>query len=144
MILGLRMMLCSLDAESVKRFAQPRKRAPIKGARQVVRCIGQKPAASEPVEEIEILLLHAFSVCFGCGFGEGRVRRTKRACIATQKGKTSDHSGIGAVRKQCCKQCVFLRASAIDIIDHELGAFLKRRIVHLLHGSYRGKAPPCA
>ena len=144
MVLGLRVMLRPLDAQALKRFAQLRKRAPIESTRQIVRCIGLEPAASERVEEVEILYLHAVGSCFGCGFGEGSVRRAKRACITTQDGKTSNHSGIGALRKQCRKQRVLPCARAIDIIDQELGDVLKSRIVHLLQGYYRGKAPPCA
>src|SRR3979411_1096754 len=110
-------MLRPLDAEALEHLAQPCKWAPIQGTGQVVGRVGQEPAASEPVEEIEILRLHALGICFGSGFGESRMRRAKRAGIATQKSKTSEHSVIGAARQQCRKQRIFLRTRAIDIVD---------------------------
>src|ERR1700745_1682742 len=124
-------MLRRLDTEALERLAQPRKWAPIERTGQVVGCVGQEPAASEPVEEIEILRLHALDICFGSGFGQSRMRRTKWACIAAYKSKTSEHSVIGAARKQCRKQCIFLRTRAIDTVDPAHGPFLQTVVVHL-------------
>src|SRR6266853_3314467 len=122
MVLGLRKTLRPLDTEALERLAQPCKWAPIQGTSQVVGCVGQEPAASEPVEEIEILRLHALGICFGSGFCESRVRRTKRACVASQKSKRAQHSVIRAARKQCRKQRIFLRTRAIDIVDRAHGS----------------------
>jgi hypothetical protein len=52
------------------------------------------------------------------------MRHTKRACIASQQSKTSEHSVIGAARKQCRQQRIFLRTRAIDIVDPAHGPFL--------------------
>src|SRR5207237_10846774 len=116
--------LRGFDTESLERLAQSRKWAPIEGTGQVIGCVRQEHAASEPVEEIEILRLHALGICFGSGFGESRMRRPKRAGIATQKSKTSEHSVIGAARQQCRKQRIFLRTRAIDIVERAHGPFL--------------------
>src|SRR5258708_16312208 len=58
-ILGLRMPCRCFNAELLESFAQPRKRASVERARQIVRSIRQEHALTEPGKQIEILSLRA-------------------------------------------------------------------------------------
>ena len=79
-VLRLDIALAALDAERLEIAAQPRQRALVQEAGQVVGAVGQQLAAPEPDEEIEILALRprSASVSRG-GFRQRRMREAERA-----------------------------------------------------------------
>jgi hypothetical protein len=100
-VLGLRMPATSFNTEMLKGFAQPRQRAPVERARQIVRCIWQQRAAlPKPGEQIKILPRRTCLIRSGRGLREIGVCGSERACVAAQQGQPFHHFAIGAARKQ--------------------------------------------
>ena len=90
----------SFNAEMLKGFAQPRQRASIERARQIVRRIWQQRALPKPGEQIKILPRRTCLIGSGRGLREIGVCGSERACVAAQQGQAFNHFAIGAARKQ--------------------------------------------
>src|SRR5258705_3360802 len=84
------------DAEMPKGIAQPRQRASVDGARQIVGRIRLQQATSEPDIQIEVLPLHAFLIHARRRLTERCMRQSERASVAAQQGQPFNHLGIGA------------------------------------------------
>src|SRR6266852_1188155 len=117
MILGLGLAGSPFDAELLQIRAQPRQRPLVQKTGEIVGPIGQKLAAPDADEEIEIFALDALDLAAAGGVRERGMRRSDRARIAAQAGEALEQAGIGGAREQSRQQRVFLRARGIDLVD---------------------------
>src|SRR5712664_1134528 len=140
-ILRLRMPVVPFNAEMLKGFAQPRQRASVERARQIMRCIRQQRALPEPGEQIKILTRRACLIGSGRGLREIRMCGSEQACVAAQQGHAFNHCAVRTARKQDRQKRILLRTGAIDLIDDAMVRNVGFALLHVQ--SYRGKALPC-
>src|SRR5690242_13317743 len=83
-ILGLMLVLDTLDAEHAEILAQARQRPLVEKTGEVVRAIGKQLAAADADEEIEEFTLDRLGARSARGFRERRVRKAERRVVAAQ------------------------------------------------------------
>ena len=118
MIFRLGLPFGTLDAPGLEICAQPRQRPLMQEAGQVVRSVGQKLAAPEADEEIEIFPLDALRIGLGCSRSKDVVGQRQRIAgfpAATEAGQAFQEIGIRAANQQRREQCVSARARRIDL-----------------------------
>ncbi len=120
-ILRLAVPFRALDAEPRETLAQPRQRALIKEACQVIRRVRQKLTSSDTNEQIEKLPLDALNARGGSAFRERGMRKAEWRWITTQRRKAHDEISAGSSPEQDREQCIFLRACTIDFVDFASG-----------------------
>ena len=100
--------------------AQPRQRALVQEAGEIVRAVGQQFAAAEPDEQVEVLALDALDRGFACGLRERGMRDAERRRVAAQAGETLQQLCVRRAPEQRGEQRVFLRARCGDIVGRWL------------------------
>ena len=117
MIFRLDVAFGALDAERREIVAQPRQRALVQEAGEIVRAVGQQFAAAEPDEEIEIFALDALDAGFAGGLRERGMRHAeRRRRRRASPARRSSSLASGARAEQRGEQRVFLRARRGDIV----------------------------
>ena len=94
--------------------AQPRQRALLQEAGEIIGAVGQQLAAADADEQIEELALDLFAVGLRRGVRQRDMGKAERARIAAQFGDALEHGGVGRARQQHRQQRVFLGAGEID------------------------------
>ena len=116
-ILGLAIALDALDAERAEIGAQPRQRALVQEAGQIVRRVGQQLAAAEPDEQVEVFALDALDGGLARGLRQRGMCDAERRRVAAQPARRSSSFASGARDQQRGQQRVFLRARRRDIVE---------------------------
>ena len=122
MIFGLGIAFGALDAERREIVAQPRQRALVQEAGEIVGPIGQQLAAAEPDEEIEIFALDALDLGFARGLGQRRMRDAKRRRIAAQTAPGRFSSFASGARASSVASSAYSCARAAAISSTSLAA----------------------
>ena len=116
-ILRLDLAFGALDAEHRQIVAQPRQRALVQKAGEIVGAVRQQLAAAEPDEQIEEFALDTLDRHRTGRFRQRRMRDAERADVAAQTGQPLQQRGVRRARQQGGEQRVFLRARDIDLVD---------------------------
>ena len=117
MILRLVIALDAFNTDHREIIPQACERTLVQEAGEIVRGVGQKLAAPEPDEEIEILALDAREIRSRRGFGESDMRDAERAGIAAEPRKARKQVGIGSTREQRRQEGVLARPREVDLVD---------------------------
>src|SRR5262249_44683211 len=121
----------ALDTETAQSSAQARERSLVEKAADIVRSVGQKLAASDPDEEVEIPPLRALHAGPAGSLRERNVGKTERCRITLQAGQPRKQLRIRGAREERCKERIFLRARGIDFIHDAArydAAFARKRL----------------
>ena len=105
------------DAEPRHVGAQPRQRALIEEAGEIVGAVRQQFAATDADEQFKKLALDPLRTGGGRRIGEREMREPERTGIAAQRREPVEKRGVGRTAKQDREQCVFLRAGRIHLVD---------------------------
>ncbi len=117
MIFRLRLTGNALDAELGQVGAQARERPLVQEPGEIVGAVGQKLAAPEADEEVEILALDARGIGPAGRLGERGVGQSDRRSVAAQAAQPVQQPGIRSPRQKHREQRVFLRARGVDLVE---------------------------
>ena len=105
------------DAEARQVLAQTSERPLVQEAGEIVGRVGQKLAASDADEKVEVFTLEVRSVRIFCGFGQFAVGSAERRFIAVQLPDLLQQHRIGRACEQSPKQRIFRCTRTIDVVD---------------------------
>ena len=102
---------------AAKILAQPRQRALVQEAGDVIGAVRHQFAAADADEQIEEFALDLAGVGIAGRVGEADMGDAERRRIAAQRGQPLQKCRVRRARQQRRQQRVFLRAGKIDLVD---------------------------
>ena len=117
MIFRLAVAFDALDAERREVVAQPRQRALVQEAGEIVRAVGQQLAAAEADEQIEEFALDLLDGRVACGFRQRDMRNAERVASPRKPASRFSSAASGARTSSAASSAYSCARAAIDLVD---------------------------